>query len=218
MSKAFDIINIHTLIRELLQTYIPGTIIKFIANYIKGRKAYTPYINHTSKQHQFKLTVLKAASFQPHHLTFTPQTYHHPVHRFMSWPTHMTSPSHPQAQVQPRNIYNHTYRKFCLDKTKQSHTESRQNNLHSTLFTPDSAYMINLDLNIHNNALPMATHPTVLGLTFNPKLTYSTHIHNISVHARKPLQIIKSLTATGWGRQKERLMGTYKAVMRPALE
>ena len=40
MSKAFDTINIHTLIRKLLQANIPGTIIKFIANYIKGRKAY----------------------------------------------------------------------------------------------------------------------------------------------------------------------------------
>ena len=48
MSKAFDTINIHTLIRKLLQTNIPGTIIKFIANYIKGRKSYTTYRNHTS--------------------------------------------------------------------------------------------------------------------------------------------------------------------------
>ena len=31
-------------------------------------------------------------------------------------------------------------------------------------------------------------------------------------------QIIKALTATGWGKQKETLMATYKAVMRPALE
>ena len=64
----------------------------------------------------------------------------------------------------------------------------------------------------------MATHPKVLGLTLDPKLTYSTHIHNISVQAHKPLQIIKALTATGWGKQKETLMATYKAVMRPALE
>ena len=63
----------------------------------------------------------------------------------------------------------------------------------------------------------MATHPTVMGLTLYPKLTYSTHIHNISVQAHKPLQIIKALTATGWGKQ-ETLMATYKAVMRPVLE
>ena len=64
----------------------------------------------------------------------------------------------------------------------------------------------------------MATHPMVLDLTLILKLTYSTHIHNISVQAHTPLQIINSLTATGWGKQKETLMATYKAVMRPALE
>ena len=53
MNKAFDTMNIHTLIRKLQQTNIPGTIIKLIANYIKGRKAYTTYINHTSSQRQF---------------------------------------------------------------------------------------------------------------------------------------------------------------------
>ena len=39
---------------------------------------------------------------------------------FRSWPTQMTSPSHPhtQARVQPRNIYNHTYRNFLLGQNK----------------------------------------------------------------------------------------------------
>ena len=57
MSKAFDTINIHTLLRKLLQTKILHTRIKFIANYIKRRKAYTTYRNHTSSQHQFKTGV-----------------------------------------------------------------------------------------------------------------------------------------------------------------
>ena len=65
MSKAFDTINIHTLIRKLLQTNIPGKIIKFIANYIKGRKAYTTYINHTSKQRQFKTGVPQGGVLSP---------------------------------------------------------------------------------------------------------------------------------------------------------
>ena len=64
----------------------------------------------------------------------------------------------------------------------------------------------------------MATHPKVLGLTLDPKLTYSTHMHNISVHTHRHLQIIKALTVTGWGKQKETFMAIYKAVMGPALE
>ena len=119
----------------------------------------------------------------------------------------MTSPSHlhTQARVQPINTYNHTYIRFCLDKTKQSHTKSRQTTC--TLFTPDpEEYKSNLYLKINNTALPMATNPKVLGLTLDPKLTYNTHIHSISVQAHKPLQMIKALTETGWGKQKETLM------------
>ena len=57
MSKAFDTIHIYTLIRKLLQTNVPGTIIRFIANYIKGREAYETYRNHTPRQLQFKTGV-----------------------------------------------------------------------------------------------------------------------------------------------------------------
>ena len=65
MSKAFDTISIHALIRKLLQTNIPGTIMKFIANYIKGRKAYTTYRNHTSIQRQFKTGVPQGGVLSP---------------------------------------------------------------------------------------------------------------------------------------------------------
>ena len=44
--------------------------------------------------------------------------------------------------------------------------------------------------------------------------TQHTHFHNISIQAHKPLQMIKALTTTGWGTQKETLMATCKAVMR----
>ena len=48
MSKAFDTVNIHALTHKLHQTNIPHIIIKYIANYIKGRKAYTTFRNKTS--------------------------------------------------------------------------------------------------------------------------------------------------------------------------
>ena len=69
MSRAFDTINI--LIRELQPTRISGTIIKLIANYIKGQKAYTTYINHTSIQRQFKTGVPQCGVLSPTLLTFT---------------------------------------------------------------------------------------------------------------------------------------------------
>ena len=46
----------------------------------------------------------------------------------------------------------------------------------------------------------MAMHPKVVGLILDPKITYNTHIHNTTLQAHKPLQMIKALTETGWGK------------------
>ena len=121
MSKAFDTINIHTLIRKLLQTNMPGTIIKFIANYIKGRKAYTTYINHTSKQRQFKTGVpqggvLSSTLFNIYTLDLPPPSAWVQVTAYADNIT-ITS-THTQVRVQPRNTYNHTYIKLLPGQSK----------------------------------------------------------------------------------------------------
>ena len=65
-------------------------------------------IQHTETTHPYnvnlKLAFPMVASSHPHYLTFTLQTYHHPEHRFRSWPTQLTSPSHLHSS--------HTYIKF----------------------------------------------------------------------------------------------------------
>ena len=188
MSKAFDTINIHTLIRKLLQTNIPGTIIQFIANYIKGRKAYTTYRNHTSKQRNIKLAFHKAASFHSHYLTFTDLPPPGAPVQVMAYADDITITS-THTSTSAANKYIQPYLHKVFSWTKQNNLLLNPDKTTCTQFTPDPAeYTSNLDITINNKALPMATHPKVLGLTLDPKLTYNTHIHNISVQAHKPLQ------------------------------
>ena len=193
MSKSFDTINIHTLIGKLLQTNIPGTIIKFIANYIKGRKAYT------SRQRQFIIGiahggVLSPTLFNIYTSDLPPPSA--PV-QVMAYADDITITS-THTSTSAAKKYIQQYQQKVLAWTKQNNLILNPDKTTCTLFTTDPVeYTSNLDLKIHNNALPMATHPKVQGLTLDSKLTYSTHIHNISVHAHKPLQIMKALTATG---------------------
>ena len=141
-----------------------------IANYIKGREAYTTYRNHTSRQRQFKTAFHRVASFHPHYLTFSPQIYHHPVHPEPPGSGHglrrrhhhhihiHTSTSAAKKYIQP---YLHIV--FAWTKQK-SHTKSRQNNLHSVHTGPCRIYEQS-DLTVHNNVLPMTTYPKVAAHT-----------------------------------------------------
>ena len=83
-----------------------------------------------------------------------------------------TSTSAAKKYIQP-------YLHKVFDWTKQSHTKSRQNNLHSVYSRP-CGIKEQYGRQNKNTALPIATHPMVLGLSLDPKFTYSTHIHNLS--------------------------------------
>ena len=214
MSKAFDSINIHTLIRKLLSTKIPGTI-------INGRKAYTTYIYHTSSQRQFKTDIPQGCVLSP--TLFNIYTAYIPPPRapvqVMDCAVDITITStHTSMSAAKKYIQPYLHQVFAW-KRKEKNIILNLDKTTCTLFTTYPAeYKSNLDLKIINTALPMATHPKVLGLTLDPKFTHRTHIHNISVQADKPLQMIKALTSTGWGKQKETLMATYKVVMKPTTE
>ena len=53
MSKAFDTVNIHTLIDKLTQTNIPHTRLRYIANYSSGQKSEktTTYFSTQTRRH-----------------------------------------------------------------------------------------------------------------------------------------------------------------------
>ena len=71
-----------------------------------------------------------------------------------------------------------------------------------------------MNLQINNTLIPTVKHPKTLGLTFNPKLTYNQHVDNTKEKAIGTTKIIKALTSTSWGKQKETTVTTYKTITR----
>ena len=220
MSKAFDTVNTYILINKLMRTTIPNTILKFISNYIKSRKAYTIYNNATSKQKQFKAGVPQGGVLSPTLFNIYTSDLPAPppnVKNIMYADDITIYGSHNNYQIAQQNI-----QPYLLD----IHTWTLRNQLSlnatkttTTLFTPDPAeYSKILTLTIDNTILPTVKHPKILGLTLDPKLTYSEHIKHTVKKANKTLNVIKALTATNWGKQKETLVNTYKTLTRPVME
>ena len=220
MSKAFDTVHLHRLIHKIHQTQIPPTIIKFIANYIKGRTQFTLLNGTKSKAKNTKTGVPQGGVLSPilfniymADLPAPPSnvktiTYADDV-TVLS--TH-TSPAIAQTQVQQYLEDIHTW-------TKQNQLSLNASKTTTTLFTPDPAqYSLTLSLRINNETLPTIKNPKILGLTLDPKLNYSAHIQNTLKRANQTIAMLKALTTTHWGKAKETLIVSYKTITRPIVE
>ena len=122
--------------------------------------------------------------------------------------------THKSASASTKYTQPYLYKVFSWTKHKKSHTKSRQYNLHSVHSRSCGIYTCksNLELKINNITQHMATHPKIL------ELTIVQNSHSAQTWTRtKTSTNNKSTHRNKWGKQKETLMATYKAVMRPAL-
>ena len=160
MSKAFNTVNTHKLIHKLTLTNIPKIIIKFIANYIKGRQACNQYNGKLSKLKRINTVVPQGGVLSPtlfkiytSDIPLPPKdvqitTYADDITITASHTKHRKA----QQLIQP---YFHKIYKWATI-----------NNLHinidkttTTLFTSDPAeYRITLSLKLNNQTLPTTKH------------------------------------------------------------
>ena len=89
----------------------------------------------------------------------------------------------------------------------------------TTLVTPDpTEYGTTLSLTLNNQTLPTTKHLKILGITLDPKVTFSKHINVAITKAKQTLNILKALTSTKWGKQKKLIVSTFKAIAYLILE
>jgi hypothetical protein len=128
-----------------------------------------------------------------------------------------TLSSHSNIQTAQNNLQ--PYLNTLFKWTKDNDLTLNPDKSTSTLFTPDPAeYNTTLNLKINNTIIPTDKNPKILGINFDPKLTFKNHIDITDKKAKKSLNIPKSLTTRKWGKNKETLVTTYKMITRPIIE
>ena len=84
-----------------------------------------------------------------------------------------------------------------------------------TLFTPwNRQFQAQPHVQLGNAALPLDTTPKILGVRFDKSFTFTPHIKEVALKCGSRLNIIKALSGTSWGHQKETLAVTYKGPSR----
>ena len=130
--------------------------IEFIANYIKERKAYTTYRNHTSKQRQFKTGVPQGGVLSPTLFNICTSDLPPPSSPFqvMAYAHDITITS-TQTSTRAAKNYIQPYLHNVFAWTKQNNILLNPDKTTCTLFSPDPAeYTSNLDLTINTKHYP----------------------------------------------------------------
>ena len=74
-----------------------------------------------------------------------------------------------------------------------------------------------LNVLVAGTPLPTTKAPKVLGVTFDPLLTFCRHASTIGTKVGQRANMLKALAGTAWGCTKEVLLTTYKAIGRSVL-
>ena len=87
-----------------------------------------------------------------------------------------------------------------------------------TLFTPWTSQVgVSPHITIDGTPVPTDRKPKILGVTFDPMLTFTPHTSDIAARASSRLQVLKALAGTSWGQDKETILLTFKAIIKPVL-
>ena len=88
----------------------------------------------------------------------------------------------------------------------------------ATIFTTFSNELsLDLDVKINGTKVPTIKDPKILGCTLDPLLSFRKHTENLKAKVMKRNNIMKALSGTNWGLEKETLLTTYKATGRSLL-
>ena len=87
-----------------------------------------------------------------------------------------------------------------------------------TLLTPWTKQVnATLDVSIDGVPVPMVKNPRLLGVHLDPMFTFSTHASSVAKRASSRLNILRALSASDFGKDKECLLITHKAFLRSVM-
>ena len=218
LSKAFDVVDIHRLLKKIDATYLHPNMKRWLCAYLRDRKVRVLYQGKSSKWRKVKMGVPQGSVLSPLLFNFLVNdiTSSAPIDNSFADDFHAAF-----SDVQPSEI--------ALDLESAALELSDQAKDHGlslsapkstvTLFTPWNREFGRLPpVTLEGGVIPQVNNPRLLGVTFDPTFTFSAHAANIARKASSRLNVIRALSDTSFGHDKECLTATFKSLVRPLLD
>ena len=218
LSRAFDTVNHDILLTKISETPLNSNLVRWLSTYLRGREQAVIY---NGRQSPFK----KNHRGVPQGAVISPTLFNLYVSKFPGIISETTSFADDftiyASAVNIADAESQLTEDLDLIKAWAADIELDISAQKSsvTLFSPSThEYRYHPQVLLGNSFLPLAQNPKILGVTFDPLLTFSPHVKETAKKVSQRLRIMKSLAGTSWGQDKESLLVTYKTLIRTKID
>ena len=212
-SKAFDTVDHNALLSCLQETSMDANTVRWLRTYLRGRTENCRYNGVDSccvKLHQGvpQGSVLSPLLFGAYVATY-PQT----AELVISYADDFTAGvSCASVEDATTALANHAQDVATWAGEQKLQISTQKSTV--TLFTSDRRqYSFHPQIPLNGTPLPLEKYPKILEITFDPLLCFHKHAETTADKCKQSLPILKALTGTDWGQQKETIVATYKATI-----
>ncbi|KAI5727897.1 hypothetical protein M8J77_008348 [Diaphorina citri] len=219
LSKAFDTISIEQLLQDLSETSIPWFIQRWLHNYMSGRQTYVDFRNTKSTYRRVKQGVPQGGVLSPALFNLYMSKVPTPPEdvNLISYADDcsiLTSGNNIPELCNKVNDYLSTLNSWLTERKLQLSPGKSSATLFTT-WTKEVGTV--LDIFVNGERIPSTKNPKILGITFDPTMTFHKHAGEIKTRVRSRNNLLKSLAGNTWGKNKETILTTYKTIGRPIL-
>ena len=213
LSRAFDTVDHRILLNDILNLNLNDYIKRFLCAYLRGRQTYVLFRNSTCRYRKVKQGVPQGGVLSPVLFNLYMSSMPSPpgnivLVSYADDSNILNSGPKIQPVVKELNSYLDTLnswfknRNLFISPAKSS----------ATLFTTFSGEVSEeLGVEIAGEKVPTVKKPKILGVTFDNLLSFNQHTKNLKTSIQSRNNILKALTGTTWGKDKETIVNTYKA-------
>ena len=219
LSKAFDTVSHNILLQDIEDSQLPGSYKKWLCCYLQGRQTYVEFRSTCSKHRVARQGVPQGGVLSP--LLFNIYMSKMPTPppgillvTYADDSTIVASGPTIQSILLPLNNYLDTLGQFF--RTRQMSLSTAKST--STTFTTFTKEVNEtLDIFIDGQQIPTVRHPKILGVIMDGLMTFSAHVQHVKGKVSQRNNVLKALAGTTWGKSKETITTTFKAIGRSVL-
>lgn len=219
IQKAFDMVWTRLIINKLAFIGLHGNILQFINNFTTNRNIKTRINGKLSSPYHMENGVPQGSALSPTLFLLVIETADDSI------PPPVVTRKYADDLVilcKGKNIEDTQFNvqqalnqlSVWSQKTGFKFSASKTNTM---IFTKQHK-PANYSLKLEDKLIPRVNSIKILGLIFQPNLTYPAHINRLVLDCKKRLNILKALACKNWGSNIQVLKTTYNALIRSKID